>query len=246
MEEIAIVAGGLGIRLEEIHESIPKTLLRIGETTILDRIVDTISTVLGGRFRLFIAAGIYFRMLDEYVSSREGVYSKVQVLEARNWREGNAATLLALDGVVTNEEFILQMSDHLFSPRTYAKCISSDAVEAPHVCGQLRSDGLREYLDIEDATKILSDDENRIVEIGKGIPDWNMIDMGVFRLNQGAFGIISSLPRGQKSLSNYVKAWSKEKAFRVNPIRDAVWKDIDTPVDLKWASVLDAEGAWLP
>ena len=107
MEEVAIVAGGMGIRLEELHERIPKTLLKIGSTTILDRIVNTMFHVFKNDFRLYIAAGIYFKTLTDYVSTREGIYSKVEVFEAKNWKEGNAATLLALDNIITNDEFIV-------------------------------------------------------------------------------------------------------------------------------------------
>ena len=55
MEEIVIVAGGLGIRLEGVHQKIPKTLLELADYTILDRIVGTMSNCLGNNFRLFIA-----------------------------------------------------------------------------------------------------------------------------------------------------------------------------------------------
>ena len=245
MEEIAIVAGGMGIRLEELHERIPKTLLKIDKTTILDRIVDTMSLVFKNNFRLFIAAGIYFKTLSDYVSTREGAYSKVEVLESKDWKEGNAATLLALDEIITSEDFILQMSDHLFSPETYRKCVQTSKVKAPFVCGEPKTEKLHDYLDLDDATKILADEDFRIQNIGKEIPEWNFIDMGIFRLTQPVFDVIRSLPKNNKSLSGYVNKWNAEHRFFVSPQPGAIWKDIDTPSDFEWAIQLDQDGKWV-
>ena len=245
MEEVAIVAGGLGIRLEEIHEMMPKALLKIDNTTILDRIVETMTLALKNDFRLFIAAGIYFEKLSDYVSTQEGAYSKVEVLEAKDWKEGNAATLLALEDVISKEEFILQMSDHLFSPETYRRCVQTKVVEAPFVCGEPKKEKLHDYLDLDDATKILAKKDYRIQEIGKAIPNWNYIDMGIFRLTQPVFDTIGSLPKNRKSLSGYVNRWNSEHRFYVNPQPGAIWKDIDTPADFEWAIQLDQKGKWV-
>lgn len=245
MEEIAIVAGGLGIRLEKLHKRIPKTLLKMGNETILDKIVETISLVFRNEFRLFIASGNYYKKLKEYVENQVGAYSHVEVIEAKQWKEGNAATLLALEDVITNNEFILQMSDHLFSPETYRKCVEGKIVNAPYVCGEPRKDELHEYLDLDDATKILAGDDRRIQEIGKKIAKWNFIDMGIFRLTKDAFDIIKSLPKNNKSLSGYVNKWNRENQFYVNPQPGAIWKDIDTPDDFEWAIKLDKESKWV-
>ncbi|MGD9396847.1 MAG: hypothetical protein PVJ05_10500 [Candidatus Thorarchaeota archaeon] len=245
MEEVAIVAGGMGIRLEELHERIPKTLLKIGTTTILDRIVETMSIVFKNNFRLYIAVGIYFKKLSDYVSTRDGAYSKVEVIESKDWKEGNAATLLALDGIITNEEFILQMSDHLFSPETYRTCVQTDSVKAPFVCGEPRIEKLHDYLDLDDATKILAGEDYRIQDIGKTIPKWNFVDMGIFRLTQPVFEVIRSLPKNSKSLSGYVNKWNSTHQFFVSPQPGAIWKDIDTPLDFEWAIQLDNEGKWV-
>jgi len=244
MEEVVIVAGGLGIRLEEVHKVIPKTLLEVGGKTILDRIVATIEDSTKGDYRLLIAAGYYYKDLKNYVKQAIGDYSKVSVVEAKNWKEGNASTLLAVKDMIENENFILQMSDHLFTPETYKGCLKPTAISPPFVCGQPRTDGIPEYLDLDDATKILSDDSFRIIEIGKEIEEWNMIDMGVFRLTKEAFSIIASLPKNQKSLSQYVMKWRSKHDFFVNPQPRAIWKDIDTPKDLHWAIKMDNQGIW--
>jgi choline kinase len=245
MEEIAIVAGGMGIRLEDLHRMIPKTLLKIGKTTILDRIVDTMSIVFNNDFKLFIAAGTYFKTLRDYISTRGDAYSKVEVFRAKDWKEGNAATLIALENIISNEEFILQMSDHLFSPETYRRCVRTDKVEAPFVCGEPRLEKLHDYLDLDDATKILAKEDYRILNIGKTIPEWNYIDMGIFRLTEPAFKTIRSLPKNNKSLSGYVNKWNLEHRFFVSPQPRAIWKDIDTPSDFEWAVQLDKQAKWV-
>ncbi len=245
MEEIVIVAGGLGIRLEEIHQEIPKTLLELENKTILDHIVSTIDVCLRGDFRLFISVGIHYETMVDYVESQGHLYDNVVVVKSEDWQDGNAATLLACDGLLSNEEFILQMSDHLFSPATYRKCVVTDTVNTPYVCAQYRNEGIPDYLDLADATKILSEKNHRLVKIGKNISQWNMIDMGIFKLTQDAFEIIADLPKDKRSLSEYVhKQSSRERGFYVKPVEGAIWKDIDTPTDLHWAAELLEEGYW--
>jgi len=116
----------------------------------------------------------------------------------------------------------------------------------PYVCGQPASDGIPVYLDLDDATKILADNSFRIERIGKDIHEWNMIDMGVFRLPREVFAIIEKLPTNEKSLSNFVAAWKGDKPFDVSSKPGAVWKDIDTHVDRDWAIRMAIDGQWGP
>ncbi|MHA2022713.1 MAG: NTP transferase domain-containing protein [Candidatus Thorarchaeota archaeon] len=243
MEEIIIVAGGMNTRLDGQNRG-PKTLTEIHSRTILQRIVDTMNTATNGKFRLLIAAGFFHSEILQYVKSTDWGEKDVQVIEANEWKAGNAATLLAVKEYVENDEFLLQMSDHLFDTNTYRKCISNEIVPAPYVCGQPVSDGLPEYLDLDDATKILSDEKHQIEEIGKEIVKWNMIDMGVFRLTNDVFSIIENLPDSKKSLSQYITEWRKTRAFYVSPQPGAIWKDIDTHDDLEWAIRMAEDGLW--
>ena len=243
MDEIVIVAGGTNTRLDGVKHG-PKTLTSIEGRTILDRIIGTISITTNNEFRVFIAAGFFYNEIQEYVTSSDWKEGEVEVIKATQWKEGNAATLLAVRDLIENDDFVLQMSDHLFSQQTYQRCVSRDIVPVPYVCGQPASDGIPLYLDLNDATKILADDSLRIKEIGKEILEWNMIDMGVFRLTRKAFEIIEKLPVDRKSLSNYVAEWRKNEPFYVSPQPGAVWNDIDTHVDLDWAIKMAIDGQW--
>lgn len=245
MEEIVIVAGGINTRLDGVKRG-PKTLTNVNGHTILDRIIATIARATDNKFRVLIAAGFFYDEIQEYVNSSDWTEGEVDVVEATHWKEGNAATLIAARELIGNDNFVLQMSDHLFDGRTYMRCISQDTVPVPHVCGQPTSDGIPAYLDLDDATKILADDTFRIDKIGKNILEWNMIDMGVFRLSREAFRIIEELPTNRKSLSNYVAEWKKDKPFYVSSQPGAVWKDIDTHVDLDWAIKMAINGRWDP
>jgi len=242
--EVVIIAGGKGSRLEIIHNNTPKTLLRIGEKTILEIIVDNLDKATDGDFHLIIAAGAYYPELKDYCDSTQWNRGKVTVIYADRWTEGNAATLLAVKGIIKGDTFILQMSDHLFSEETYRSCIGPSEVPAPFVCGQPVDDGLPPYLDIDDATKVDVDEEFRVKFIGKLIQEYNMIDMGIFRLTQDVFQIIEELPRNKKSLSLYVTKWRETNDFYVNPQPGAKWKDIDSPKDYEWATKIFRTGSW--
>lgn len=244
MEEVVILAGGVGSRLEKIHGNRPKTLITVDGKTILSRIVRAIDTATNGRFRIVIAAGGYYNQVETYCSSIPWFEGRVLVVNAERWQEGNAATLLAARESIDGDEFIVQMSDHLFSPDTYQRCINDEPAQTPYVCAQPLTDGIPQYLDLEDATKIEADSENRVVDIGKKLPRYNMIDMGVFRLNRDAFDVVAELKVNQKTLSNYVARWRESNDFFVKPLPNAVWKDVDSPNDLEWAHLLAKRGLW--
>jgi len=244
MTDIVIIAGGLGTRLAGRKGRIPKTLLPIGDRTILDIIIVTMDCVLNGRFHLIIAAGVFFDDLSEYVREKWGE-KDIQVVKARQWREGNAATVLAAEELVGGKEFIVQMSDHLFSQETYSGCVDGRGARVPFVCAQPASDGIPPYLDLDDATKILCADDGRIQAIGKGIGSWNAIDMGVFRMPVDIFDTIRSLPPNEKSLSGCVRFRMAADGFFVSMQPGAVWKDIDSAADLAWAVELAKGGTWV-
>jgi choline kinase len=243
MEKIVILAGGKNIRLDGVKRG-PKTLTKVGDKTILEHIVSTINQSINGRYRIILAAGFFYEELRNYVESNAYLTSIIEIVKSLEWKEGNAATLLSVQEIIDDENFIVQMSDHLLSQTTYTNCIHSEIVPLPYVCGQPISDGLPKYLDLDDATKISVNDSLAITQIGKEIPEWNMIDMGVFRLTYEALEAIRKLPKNQKSLSNFVMEWKKDSPFYVNPQKGAIWKDIDTHWDLEWAIKMEHEGKW--
>jgi len=242
--EVVILAGGRGSRLELLHNDTPKTLLKITEKTILDIIVETIDKVSAGNYHVVITAGAYYSELHKYCMNSQWSKKQVSVIHADRWKEGNAATLLAAKGIVQGSTFIVQMADHLFSEETYHRCIGPSIVPAPFVCGQPITDGLPPYLDLDDATKVDVDENYSVKYIGKELQEYNMIDMGIFRLTQDVFGIIEELPKNQKSLSLYVSKWREKYNFYVNPQSGAKWKDIDSPEDFEWAKKLFSSGSW--
>ncbi|MHA1928253.1 MAG: sugar phosphate nucleotidyltransferase [Candidatus Thorarchaeota archaeon] len=244
MHEIVIIAGGTGTRLGGLEHNIAKTLLKINQDTILDILVNTMEECLRGKFKLVIVVGIFYDQLVEYVESKSWKNKEIIIEKSTMWQQGNAATLLAAREHIEGNSFILQMSDHLFSHETYLKCIEPSDIPIPYVCGQPMENEIPLYLDIDDATKVLVDSSYHVLEIGKEIRKWNMIDMGIFKLTTDAFDIISKLPKDQKFLSQYVSEWRKTRPFYVNPQPGAVWKDIDSPRDLEWARKMDSEGIW--
>ena len=244
MQEIVIIAGGTGTRLGGLEHNIAKTLLEINQRKILDILVNTMDMCLNGKFKLVIVVGIFYDQIVEYVESQSWNRMNIIIEKSDMWKEGNAATLLAAREHIEGDNFILQMSDHLFSNSTYRSCIDSEDNIVPYVCGQPMKNEIPPYLDLDDATKVLVDDSYQVLEIGKEIEKWNMIDMGLFKLTTDAFDIISKLPMNQKYLSRYVSEWRRTMPFYVNPQPGSVWKDIDTIADLEWARKMDSEGVW--
>jgi choline kinase len=87
-----------------------------------------------------------------------------------------------------------------------------------------------EVYDIDDATKVKTEDD-RIVDIGKTIPEYDCIDCGVFAVNDALLDSLAAeeARRGDCSLSDGVKHLARSGRAKVADIGDAFWQDVDTP-----------------
>jgi choline kinase len=87
-----------------------------------------------------------------------------------------------------------------------------------------------EVYDIDDATKVRTDGQGRIVAIGKQLHGYDAIDCGVFAVGSALLDQLAALreERGNCSLSEGVQVLAATGRARVADIGDAFWQDVDT------------------
>ncbi|MEK7471751.1 MAG: sugar phosphate nucleotidyltransferase [Patescibacteria group bacterium] len=63
-----ILAGGFGTRLWPLTKQLPKALLRVGNQTLLERLLVDLDTVTGVRKTVIVSNGLYYEQLHQWVA----------------------------------------------------------------------------------------------------------------------------------------------------------------------------------
>lgn len=233
--EFIILAGGDNSRLQVVTNGEPKTLMNVNGTTILGWILKSIDYITQGEACVYIMAHKHHERINQYITTfYQDALLDVKVIYAPYSPYGNAGSLLAAKPAVKNSDFFVMMSDHLIEPKGLAHALTTET-PMPFVCVDPKNQVIPPpfYLDLDDATKIAVTDQGTIENIGKAIPQWNAIDMGLFHLTTEVFDWISALSCNKWTLSNVVQAYCEKKVpFYTHELQGVRWKDIDTPRDL--------------
>ncbi len=218
-----IIAAGMGSRLWDVTEKTPKTLLPLGQGSILSNIVHNFQKV--GIQDFVFVLGFEKEILRPQIESMDFSGSVVFV-ENNEWQKGNGLSVLAARKAVNDQIFLLSMSDHVVSPEALSMIIQSKQ-KANLLLVDPQIDAV---FDIDDATKVVTEKQT-IVQIGKELTNFNGIDCGIFRLDERFFLAMSeAVVDGQDSISNGAVRLMAQKQFEAVFLQPGhKWLDIDTP-----------------
>ena len=226
VEHAVILAAGKGERFQEKGVKLPKVLLKVGGLRLLERAVLGLNKA--GVKHIYITVGAYREQIVEIMSQMESLQDiDVQFVVCENYYEGNGVSFGAGASKI-EAPFFLTMSDHIFSTDTLKNFVAD--VKANQELPSLACDAnLPEVFDMDDATKVLSKDQ-KIHDIGKQIPQYDLVDMGLFYFPKG-YGqrIAQKVNDGAKSVSDIINQLIAEKGVRTAVIPNACWQDVDNP-----------------
>jgi choline kinase len=230
-----VLAAGIGSRLSaRTGERQIKPLLPVGGRPLILRTIDALSHA--GCTRVIIVTGHESEALRSAVE--RGYRGPISLVFCYNqdYRLQNGVSVLAARPWL-DATFVLTMSDHILSPSV----MELAGAHSPLVGGAalLVDRKIGSVFDLDDATKVLAE-ENRIIKIGKRIPDYNCIDTGVFVCTPALVGAIDSVfaSRGDASLSEGVQALAALGLMEALDIGAGQWQDVDTPDMLEEAEKL--------
>ena len=150
-----------------------------------------------------------------------------------DYKKDNGISVLCARRVI-HENFLLLMADHLFEPETARSLLRQPL-------GQGRGDPGGRYeisggvFDLDDATKVRLE-QDRIVEIGKSLRNYNALDTGMFHCSPALFGWLETAAmNGNCSLSDGLRLMAQNGTFKGFDIGEAQWQDVDTPAALDYA-----------
>jgi choline kinase len=219
-----IVAAGQGTRLRSIAAS--KPLAEVAGRPLLEHVVD--SAAAGGASEFVVVTGYKAEGVEAFaraLAQRRGV--PIRCVRNPDWAKPNGHSVLAAEPLLEGA-FVLLMSDHLFDPDILAALLGADRQGAALTLAvDRRIDDPR--IDLDDATKVETSPDGRILAISKTLERWDAVDTGIFLATPALFGALrdSLGAGGSGSLSEGVQALADRGEARVFDVGPRWWLDVD-------------------
>ena len=219
-----ILAAGMGTRLVS-DEMYPKPLKLVAGVPLLVRVLRTLQAE--GVQEAVIVTGYMGDQIKRHLSGEPSLGLQLIFVNNDEFELKNGVSVLKAAPYI-NQECLLSMSDHLYSPELVRRIRQFEAPEGSCVLAVDRD--IERCFDIDDATKVRVSG-NQIVDINKELETYDCIDTGVFRIGPAFVNELQALfeKNGDCSLSDGVKAMAQDGRFVVCDVGEAKWIDVDTP-----------------
>ena len=153
---------------------------------------------------------------------------KLNLIENKFSERENGYSLFLGVKEVSSKNFVLSMADHIFSENVYATLLhkynNEDIVLATD---PMKIKGI---YDLEDCTKVYGENL-QIKKIGKAIPQYNRLDMGVFIMKTNTIRKISDNIEIEKSIFGVsdivLSAIDLNLKVRYTDFPNTIWVDVD-------------------
>ena len=239
ISEALILMAGEGSRLRGSDKTFLKPFVPVGGRPLISYTLDAL---LHGGIRTvnFVVGYESGRMIDQ-VKQLIPAGLSVSFVENGDWQKQNGISLLAAADRIS-QPFLLTMSDHLFDGAVVGRLLDSFDSDYLNVAVDRKLDSI---FDLEDAMKVQTR-ENKIIDIGKNLVDYDAIDIGLFVCPLEIFDYLerakSRSGTNDCSLADGVRLMAGDNKVRAISIGDGWWQDVDTPQMLQHAEKQMAEG----
>lgn len=228
-----IIAAGEGKRLQKFSKDKPKPLIQFLGLSLIERVVLTANQF--GIKEFVIVIGYQGEKIKEKLGDGERYGVKITYVENGEWKKGNGVSVLKARDLL-EDNFILLMADHIFDA-SILRDLKDRELEKDECVLCVDTTGWRD-IDLEDATKVRIENE-RIVDIGKELKEFNAVDCGIFLLSPSIFDMLEkNISEGYDSLSDSIKGLAAKGKMRFFDIGDRFWFDIDTKESYRKAEKL--------
>jgi choline kinase len=220
-----VLAAGRSERLDALTRGGSKALLRLGGLSLVERAVRSLLARRLERVLVVVGhdAGPVAAVVGRLGSGR------VRAVCADRWRDGNGASLAAVEGAVAGETlFVLVTADHVFSEGALHRLLGAGE---PAVLVDPTPDRAA-WLE---GTRVRVVD-GAVVGFGKHL-DQPAIDCGAFLLPPEVFGCQrQAAAAGDHTLAGAVTRLAQARPLRAVPLPARCWwRDVDTPQDARAA-----------
>jgi 1L-myo-inositol 1-phosphate cytidylyltransferase / CDP-L-myo-inositol myo-inositolphosphotransferase len=221
-----VLAAGRSERLESVTGGGSKALLRLGGLSLVERAMRTL--LARGLERVLVVVGHDAGPVATVVGRL--ARGRVRAVYADRWRDGNGASLAAVEGGVAGEElFALLTADHVFAEGALDRLL---AAGAPAVL----VDPAPDRAAWQEGCRVRIVD-GAAVAFGKHLDD-PAIDCGAFLLPLEVFDCQrQAAADGDHTLAGAVTRLARARPLRAVPLPAGCWwQDVDTPQDARAAA----------
>jgi CDP-L-myo-inositol myo-inositolphosphotransferase len=226
-----IIAAGKGSRLR--HQGDSKPLITILGLPLIERVIRT--AMEAGADDFFVVTGYQEELIRSFlVSLTHRLGCSITPIFNEDWEKENGLSVLKAKEYL-QEPFLLLMADHLFDP-SIARELMALALSNGEIALGVDSDTRISSVDMEDVTRVKVKD-GKILDIGKGLTDFNGFDTGIFLCTTAIFKALerSTKQDGDITLSGAVKILAAEGKAKTFEISGRFWIDVDDPAAFRRA-----------
>jgi CDP-L-myo-inositol myo-inositolphosphotransferase len=220
-----IIAAGKGTRLRRKGEV--KPLVPILGVPLIERVIRTAKAA--GADDFYVVLGYEAKKINAFLNQLAQILNiPITTIQNDDWEKENGYSVLKAKKFI-NEPFILLMADHLFDYSILDGLKKEQISECEIILAVDRNIESNKFVDIDDVTKVLLEDNNKITAIGKNIRNYNAYDTGIFLCSPVLFHAIedSFLSTGDSTLSGGIGILSSNGNAKTFDIQDSYWIDVD-------------------
>jgi len=226
VSEAVILMAGEGSRLRGSDQTFLKPLVPILDRSLISYTMDALIHV--GIKNVNFVVGYESKRMIAQVRQLVPPGLNPRFIENPHWQKQNGISLLAAANRVS-APFLLTMSDHLFDNAIIDLLIESADIHLLNLAVDRKIDSV---FDLDDAMKIQTHGD-KVVAIGKNLPDYDAIDTGLFVCPESIFDYLERARSGSRqndcALADGVRLMAADAKVRATDIGGAWWQDIDTP-----------------
>lgn len=226
-----IIAAGKGSRLRQQGDS--KPLIPILGLPLIERVIRT--AMEAGADDFFVVTGYQEGLIRSFlVSLTDRLGCSITPIFNEDWEKENGLSVLKAREYL-QEPFLLLMADHLFDP-SIARELMALALSNGEIALGVDGDTRNSSVDMEDVTRVKVRG-GKILDIGKGLTDFNAFDTGIFLCTNAIFKALdrSAKQDGDITLSGAVKILAAEGKAKTFEISGRFWIDVDDPAAFRRA-----------
>ena len=228
-----ILAAGDGGRLRPLTHRRSKVLLPVGDRPLISYPLEALAS--SGVTDIAVVVGYRASQVIEALREWTPTDARIEFIHNPDYDGGNALSLMVAKGFVGDDPFILCMGDHIIHRSVVAKLLAARRASA--VLG-IDSAASQES-QLNDATRVLTGEDRRLLRIGKRLRNWNAVDIGVFRFEPGVFRVLDGLYERHGDaleLSDLMQFLAdQEQLVDTCDIGGLYWTDVDTVEDYRSA-----------
>ena len=214
-----------------------KPLIPILGVPLIERVIR--AAMEAGTEEFFVVIGHQGKRVRDFLERlADRLAVRITPLVNDEWDKENGLSVLKARDVL-HEPFLLLMADHLFDPNLVWPVVTLTLGDGEIALGVDRNIG-NPLIDMEDVTRVKLEDDGspdsdksnskKIIDIGKGLVDFNGLDTGIFLCSPAIFKALeqSEEKDGDTTLSGAVRILAAEGRAKAI-LLDGFWIDVDDP-----------------